>query len=99
MAKKLHAPELDYCSIACLLLKCVIHITVMHMSYYYLSYSGCKVERSSSVYRVTIAFFALSGLDILNALHTIEADKNAIIDWIYSQQISPSKSGKCSDFM
>lgn len=44
--------------------------------------------------RITVAFFALSGLDILNSLDSVENDKNNIIDWIYHNQKLPSESGK-----
>ena len=37
--------------------------------------------------RLTIAFFALSGLDVLNALDEIADDKSSYIDWIYSLQV------------
>ncbi|XP_045216275.2 geranylgeranyl transferase type-1 subunit beta-like [Mercenaria mercenaria] len=40
--------------------------------------------------RMTIAFFAISGLDMLNALDTLEKDKKNIIDWIYSLQVLPN---------
>ncbi|KAJ8304361.1 hypothetical protein KUTeg_017944 [Tegillarca granosa] len=39
--------------------------------------------------RMTVAFFALSGLDMLDALDKIEKDKKNIIDWIYSLQLLP----------
>ena len=42
--------------------------------------------------RLTIAFFALSGLDVLNALDEIAGDKANYIDWIYSLQVL-SKEG------
>ncbi|XP_033750629.1 geranylgeranyl transferase type-1 subunit beta-like [Pecten maximus] len=50
-------------------------------------------ERYSSLdsNRMTIAFFALSGLDMLNSLHVIEKDKKEIIDWIYSLQLLPTE--------
>ncbi|XP_060565878.1 geranylgeranyl transferase type-1 subunit beta-like, partial [Ruditapes philippinarum] len=40
--------------------------------------------------RMTIAFFAISGLDMLNALDVLEKEKNDIIDWIYSLQVLPN---------
>ncbi|XP_061172532.1 geranylgeranyl transferase type-1 subunit beta-like [Saccostrea echinata] len=43
--------------------------------------------------RMTIAFFALSGLDLLNALDKVEKDKDRIIQWIYSLQILPNEDG------
>lgn len=42
---------------------------------------------------MTIAFFALSGLDLLNALDVIEKDRQNIIDWIYSLQVLPNIEG------
>jgi hypothetical protein len=47
--------------------------------------------------RLTIAFFALSGLDVLNALDRIADDKANYIDWIYSLQVL-SKEGNSNDF-
>lgn len=44
--------------------------------------------------RITVAFFALSGLDILNSLDSVENDKNNIIEWIYHNQKLPNESGK-----
>ena len=43
--------------------------------------------------RMTIAFFAISGLDMLNALDTVEGMKANIIEWIYAFQILPDVSG------
>lgn len=40
-----------------------------------------------TIFRLTIAFFAISGLDLLNALDLVYKDKRVLIDWIYSQQI------------
>ncbi|XP_076803518.1 geranylgeranyl transferase type-1 subunit beta-like [Clavelina lepadiformis] len=50
--------------------------------------------------RLTVTFFALSGLDILGALDTLtDTNKQEIIDWIYSLQVIPNRSksnlGKC----
>lgn len=43
--------------------------------------------------RLTLAFFALSGLDLLHALDTIpEEEQKHIIEWIYSLQILPSET-------
>ena len=41
-----------------------------------------------------MAFFALSGLDILNSLHFVEKNKQDIIEWLYSNQKLPEKSSK-----
>jgi len=45
-------------------------------------------------FRVTVAFFALSGLDVLNSLQLIEKDKTDIIEWFYSNQKLPDISSK-----
>lgn len=41
-----------------------------------------------------MAFFALSGLDILNSLHLIDDTKKDIIEWIYSNQKLPDNSSE-----
>ena len=41
-----------------------------------------------------MAFFALSGLDILNSLDLVENNKEDIIEWIYSNQKLPNESSK-----
>lgn len=41
---------------------------------------------------LTVAFFAISGLDLLDGLHLINEEKDDIIEWIYSLQILPKKS-------
>jgi len=48
---------------------------------------------------MTIAFFAISGLDILNALDVIDAVKPDIIEWIYSFQVLPDASGMLHLFL
>ena len=42
--------------------------------------------------RMTILFFALSGLDLLNALDKIQNETTNIINWIYSLQILPENT-------
>jgi len=42
---------------------------------------------------MTVAFFAISGLDMLNALDTVESEKADIIEWIYALQVLPDASG------
>lgn len=39
--------------------------------------------------RLTIVFFALSGLDVLDALDVV--DKSGLIEWIYSLQVLPTE--------
>ncbi|XP_076465459.1 geranylgeranyl transferase type-1 subunit beta-like [Babylonia areolata] len=43
-------------------------------------------------HRMTLAYFALSGLDLLGALEEVDKDKAAIIEWIYSLQVLPNES-------
>ena len=44
--------------------------------------------------RVTILFFGICGLDILNSIDAIPSyEREQIIEWIYAQQILPNKSG------
>ena len=43
--------------------------------------------------RMTVFFFAISGLDLLDALHEIQTNKSKMVDWIYSLQILPDKNG------
>lgn len=43
---------------------------------------------------MTLAFFGLSGLDVLGALDTIPPKrKEEMINWIYAQQIFPGEDG------
>lgn len=44
-------------------------------------------------FRMTVAFFAISGLDIINSLNVLDKDKDKIIDWIYSLQVLPDATG------
>ncbi|XP_033633939.1 geranylgeranyl transferase type-1 subunit beta-like [Asterias rubens] len=39
--------------------------------------------------RLTVCFFALSGLDVIDSLDVVEKEKQDIIDWIYSLQVLP----------
>jgi geranylgeranyl transferase type-1 subunit beta len=50
--------------------------------------------------RLMIAFFAISGLDILNALDVlIDEKKERIIDWIYRLLVVPDGSRKKNWYM
>ena len=40
--------------------------------------------------RMTLLFFAISGLDLLDALDSVEQQRDAIIEWIYSMQVTPA---------
>ena len=42
---------------------------------------------------MTILFFGLSGLDVLDGMNEVSCqDKAEMVDWIYAQQIVPNKS-------
>ena len=43
--------------------------------------------------RVTILFFAVCGLDVLDAIDVISGIKEDIISWLYSQQVLPTNKG------
>lgn len=51
-------------------------------------------------FRVTIAFFAICGLDVLDSLSSIPDEmKQNIIDWVYSHQVVPKENGRpCGGF-
>ncbi|CAN8005327.1 unnamed protein product [Ixodes hexagonus] len=53
----------------------------------------CQPHLSSFAVRMTIAYFAVSGLDLLNELDQIE-DRKIIIEWIYSLQVLPDSKGR-----
>ena len=42
---------------------------------------------------MTIAFFSISGLDMLQSLDVLKS-KQDIIEWIYSLQVHPNEDGK-----
>lgn len=44
------------------------------------------------LFRLTIAFFALSGLDMLDSLDVV--NKDDIIEWIYSLQVLPTEDSE-----
>ncbi|XP_040277577.1 geranylgeranyl transferase type-1 subunit beta [Bufo bufo] len=61
-----------------------------HVRYFQRSLQALPEQCSSlETSRLTIAFFALSGLDMLESLHVV--DKAEIIEWIYSLQVLPTE--------
>ena len=50
---------------------------------------------------MTLLFFSLSGLDVLDEIDLSPDRKSEIIDWIYAQQILPdsNNSGTCTTIM
>lgn len=66
-----------------------------HVKYfkYHLQILPARLSNFDST-RVSIAFFALSGLDLLGAINEIEDDrKKTICDWLYQLQVLPDSSG------
>ena len=43
---------------------------------------------------MTVAFFGISGLEILDAVDQLKDDRKNIIEWIYDLQISPNEEGR-----
>ncbi|XP_066977343.1 geranylgeranyl transferase type-1 subunit beta [Macrobrachium rosenbergii] len=62
------------------------HVKFLQRSLQILPFSTVTFDTS----RMTVLFFTLSGLDLLNALEELgDSEKKNIIDWIYSLQIVP----------
>jgi len=55
-----------------------------------------QAYKSLDTSRMTVLFFAISGLDLLNALDEVENRRSEIIDWMYSLQVLPKESGNDS---
>lgn len=65
------------------------YVTRSHVTHAQLICCRCAI-----FYRMTILFFGLSGLDVLDSLSVIsDEDRAGMVDWIYSQQILPNTSG------
>ncbi|KAK4769478.1 hypothetical protein SAY86_027628 [Trapa natans] len=60
------------------------HVMYLEMMYQMLPYH----YQSQEINRLTLAYFVISGLDILNALDRV--DKDAVIEWVLSLQARPS---------
>jgi geranylgeranyl transferase type-1 subunit beta len=48
--------------------------------------------QSSDSNRVTLAYFVLGAMDVLNVIDHPKLNKKDVIEWIYSLQILPNKS-------
>uniref|UniRef100_A0A2P2LGI2 Prenyltransferase alpha-alpha toroid domain-containing protein n=1 Tax=Rhizophora mucronata TaxID=61149 RepID=A0A2P2LGI2_RHIMU len=59
------------------------HVTFLQMMYQMLPYH----YQTQEINRLTLAYFVVSGLDILGALDSV--DKNAVADWVLSLQACP----------
>jgi hypothetical protein len=42
---------------------------------------------------MTVAFFGISGLDVLDSLSQLDGQKKNILEWIYSLQVLPDSQG------
>lgn len=61
---------------------------------YYIAIGEMYISCTALYTRMTILFFGVCGLDILNALDTIQPnERDQIIEWIYAQQVLPDKTG------
>ena len=59
----------------------------------------CTCMYPLSPYRMTVLFFAVCGLDILNSLDAIRPyEREQIIEWIYAQQILPHTTGETTSY-
>jgi prenyltransferase beta subunit len=80
---------------------CVSLARKQHIKYFqrFLSLLPARLVCYDST-RLTIAFFAISGLDILNALDVLDDKKKEhIINWIYRLQVVPDGSRKENWYM
>lgn len=73
----------------------------MHAKYFsrFLNLLPPKLGNHDST-RATIAFFAVSGIDILDCMSLLSAEaKQNIVNWIYGLQVIPrDESAKCGGF-
>ncbi|XP_061338348.1 geranylgeranyl transferase type-1 subunit beta isoform X2 [Gastrolobium bilobum] len=60
-----------------------LHVTFLEMMYHLLP----SPYESQEINHLTLAYFVISGLDILNALHRVE--KDAVANWVLSFQVHP----------
>lgn len=68
----------------------MVFLRAQHIKFFHrcLNVLPCAMSSLDEM-RMTVAYFAVSGLDLLNALDTIE-NKEHIIEWIYSLQVLPN---------
>ena len=69
----------------------IYHVYNMKFSFFSVWGNATSIKNTlfCLFYRMTLLFFCLSGLDVLNSLDLTESRKKEIIDWIYAQQILP----------
>ncbi|PRQ59103.1 putative protein geranylgeranyltransferase type I [Rosa chinensis] len=67
------------------------HVTFLEMMYRLLPHQ----YQTQEINRLTLAYFVVSGLDLLRALHRI--DKDAVADWVLSLQARPSDSDQVNN--
>lgn len=50
--------------------------------------------KDNAFHRLTLTFFALSGLDLLDAVDRIPPEvRSGLVDWIYMHQLEPEHGG------
>ncbi|XP_050387162.1 geranylgeranyl transferase type-1 subunit beta [Argentina anserina] len=67
------------------------HVTYLQMMYQFLPHQ----YQTQEINRLTLAYFVVSGLDLLQALDCI--DKNAVADWVLSLQAHPRDVDEVND--
>eukprot|EP00003_Mantamonas_plastica_P028738 TRINITY_DN6657_c0_g1_i2.p1 TRINITY_DN6657_c0_g1~~TRINITY_DN6657_c0_g1_i2.p1 ORF type:complete len:344 (+),score=66.62 TRINITY_DN6657_c0_g1_i2:31-1062(+) len=68
-----------------------------HIKYFKRCLDGLPFQYTSlDSNRLTLAYFCISGLDVLGALDDVIPDKSDYIDWIYSHQIIPDENTELS---
>ncbi|CAJ2669428.1 geranylgeranyl transferase type-1 subunit beta-like [Trifolium pratense] len=60
-----------------------LHVTFTHMMYHLLP----NPYESQEINHLTLAYFVISSIDILNSLHLVE--KEAVVNWVLSFQVRP----------
>ena len=101
-AKSLDVNRCSVCVCGCVYVCCSSHTHPSIFSVYNNYYSDmhdCTCMYPLSPYRMTVLFFAVCGLDILNSLDAIRPyEREQIIEWIYAQQILPHTTGETTSY-
>lgn len=104
---ELHVSQLPaaYCQVAALMsvfsscwswhitqvLLCGLEVRLLMLTNHFISMAGSNILLFFPR-RLTIAFFALSGLDMLDSLDVV--NKEDIVEWIYSLQVLPTEDSE-----
>ncbi|XP_020231952.1 geranylgeranyl transferase type-1 subunit beta isoform X2 [Cajanus cajan] len=68
-----------------------VHVTFLELMYYLLP----SPYESQEINHLTLAYFVISGLDILNSLHSVA--KDAVVSWVLSFQAQPGANADLND--